>query len=88
MAWRHFGVLTVGLLTIAGPAWGLSEGDVGSVWIQAPFQQRIQVTNILSRELGVDPSKLQQCLDKAFAAPANAGKTIRETAQHCKEPKP
>jgi hypothetical protein len=83
-----FGALTASLLAMAGPAWALSDGDTGGVWIQAPFQQKIQVTNILSRELGVDPGKLQQCIDKTFADSANVGKTIREAAQQCKEQKP
>jgi hypothetical protein len=80
--------LIIGLVLTAAPAWALSEGDGGGVWIQAPFQQKIQVTNILSRELGVDPEKLQQCIDKTFADPANAGKTIREAARQCKENRP
>jgi hypothetical protein len=79
------GVLTVWLLAVAGPAWALSDGDTGGVWIQASLNQKIQVTNILSRDLGVDPAKLQQCIDKTFADPNNAGKTIREAAQQCKE---
>jgi len=45
----------------------------------------MQVTNILSRELDIDPVKLQQCLDKTFGDPANAGKAIRAAAQECKE---
>jgi hypothetical protein len=80
--------LMVGFLLAAGPAWALSDGDGGGVWIQAPFQQKIQVTNILSRELGVDPAKLQQCLEKTFGDPANTGKTIREAARQCKETMP
>jgi hypothetical protein len=83
-----FVVLTGTLIAAAGPAWALSGADIGSVWIQAPFNQRIQVTNILSRDLGVDPARLQQCLDQTFADPTNAGKTIREAAQQCKEQKP
>jgi len=83
-----FGALTAWLLTTAVPAWALSDGDTGGVWIQAPFNQKIQVTNILSRDLRVDPAKLQQCLDKTFADPNNTSKTIREAAQQCKEQKP
>jgi len=81
---RVIAALIVGLVLIAASAWALSEGDGGGVWIQAPLQQKIQVTNILSRELGVDPAKLQQCLEKTFGDPANAGKTIREAARQCK----
>ena len=80
-------VLTGTLIVAAGPAWALSGADIGSVWTQAPLKQRIQVTNILSRDLGVDPASLQQCLDKTFSEPANTGKTIREAAQQCKEQK-
>ena len=83
-----FGALTAWLLATAVPAWALSDADTGGVWIQAPFNQRIQVTNILARDLGLDPAKLQQCLDKVFADPTNTGKTIREAAQQCKEQKP
>jgi hypothetical protein len=82
------GVLAVAFIAMAGPAWALSGAETGGVWIQAPFNQRIQVTNVLSRELDVDPVKLQQCLDKTFADPANASKTIRAAAQECKEQKP
>ena len=88
MARRMMAALIVGLVLTAAPAWALSDGDGGSVWIQAPLQQKIQVTNILSRELGVDPAKLQQCLEKTFGDPANAGKTIREAARQCKENTP
>jgi hypothetical protein len=88
MARRMMVALIVGLVLAAVPAWALSEGDGGGVWIQAPFQQKIQVTNILSRELGVDPAKLQQCLEKTFGDPANTGKTIREAARKCKENTP
>ena len=85
MRWVRCGALTVWLLAMAGPAWALSEGDTGGVWIQASFQQKIQLTNVLSRSLALDPAKLQQCLDKTFADPNNTGKTIREAAQQCKE---
>ena len=85
MAKWTMAALIVGLVLTAAPAWALSDGDGGSVWIQAPLQRKIQVTNILSRELGVDPGTLQQCLEKAFGDPANTGKTIREAARKCKE---
>jgi len=85
MAVRLVGALIAGLVAMAGPAWALSDADGGGEWVQAPFQQKIQVTNILSRELGMDPARLQECLGKTFADPANAGKTIRDAAQQCKE---
>lgn len=88
MAIRVVCVLVAGLTMAAGPAWALSDADTGAVWVQAPFRQKIQVANILSRGLGIDPGKLQQCLDKTFADPANAGRTIRAAAQECKERQP
>jgi len=88
MRWFRFGALTAWVLAMAVPAWALSDGDTGGVWIQAPVNQRVQVTNILSRDLGIDPAKLQQCLDKVVADPANTGTTIRQAAQQCKEQKP
>jgi hypothetical protein len=84
MAVYRVGVLAIGLALAAGPAWALSDGDVGSAWIQAPAKQKIELTNILSRELGIDAGKLQQCLENAFAEPANAGKTILDAARQCK----
>jgi hypothetical protein len=60
----------------------------GKAWIAAPTRQQIQVTTILSQALGVDPGKPQQCIDKTFANPANAGKTIREAARQCTEHAP
>lgn len=71
-------------LVVSTCAWALSDGDSGGAWIQAPSPQKIQVTNILSRDLGVDPGKLQECLEKTFAKPANVGKSIREAAHACK----
>jgi hypothetical protein len=76
--------LVVGLFLAAGPAWALSEGDVGVVWIQATFNQRIQVVNILSLEFNMDPRKLQECLGKMFDDPANGNMTIRDAAEKCK----
>ena len=80
--------LIVGLVLTAAPVWALSDGDVGNAWNAAPTRQQIQVANILSRELGVDPEKLQQCINKTFADPANAGKTIHEAARQCKQNAP
>jgi hypothetical protein len=81
------GALAALVSGIARSAWALSDADPGAVWIQAPFQQKVQVTNILSRGLGVEPGTLQQCLDKVFADPANASKAIRDAAQECKSQK-
>jgi hypothetical protein len=84
MAKRVFSALVVGLVLTAGLAWALSEADIGGVWIQATFNQRIQVANILSREFKIDPGKLLECLEKVFADPANGNMTIRDAAQKCK----
>jgi hypothetical protein len=81
---RGFGAVIVGLVLLAGPAWALSDADSGGQWVQAPSPQKIQVANILSRELGGDPWKYVQCLDKIFADPANAKLAIRDAAQQCK----
>ena len=82
------GALAATFIAVAGPVWALSDADSGGEWIQAPTRQQIQVVNILSRTLGVDPAKLQQCLDKTFADPVNAGKAIRVAAQECKAQNP
>jgi len=84
MARRVLGALVVGLALAAGPAWALSDADAGVQWVQAASPQKIAVANILSRELGGDPWKYVQCLDKAFADPNNAAMTIREAAKQCK----
>ncbi len=84
MAKRVFSALVVGLVLTAGLAWALSEADIGGVWVQAPFNQRIQTANILSLELKTDPGKLLECLEKMFADPANGNMTIRDAAQKCK----
>jgi hypothetical protein len=79
-----FGAAIVGLILATGVAWALVDADTGALWVQASSQQKIQVANILSRELGGDPGKYVQCLDKTFADPKNARMTIREAAQQCK----
>jgi len=80
-----FGAVIVGLiLTTTGVAWALSEADTGNLWAQAPSNQKIQVANILSRELGGDPWKYVQCLDAIFGDAANAKLTIRDAAEQCK----
>jgi len=88
ISYSVLGVLAAAFLAVAGPVWALSDADSGGEWIRAPTRQQIQVVNILSRTLGVDPAKLQQCLDKTFADPVNAGKAIRVAAQECKAQNP
>ena len=84
MARRVLGALVVGLVLAASLAWALSDADTGGQWIQAPTPQKIQVANIVSRELGGDPMMYVQCLDKTFSDPKNASMSIREAAQQCK----
>ena len=84
MARRVFGALIVWSILTAGLAWALSDADTGGQWVQAPSPQKIQVANILSRDLGGDPGKYVQCLNKVFADPMNANMSIREAAQQCK----
>jgi hypothetical protein len=81
---RRVGGLIVSLVLATGPAWALVDADTGALWVQASSRQKIQVANILSRELGGDPLKYLQCLDKTFADPKNASMSIREAAQQCK----
>jgi len=76
--------VVLGLGLAAGTAWALSEADTGAEWVQAPSPQKIQVANILSRQLGADPWKLVQCLDQTFAGGANPTLTIRDAAQQCR----
>ena len=84
MAKRVVGGLIVSLILAAGPAWALVDADTGALWVQSSSPQKIQVANILSRELGGDPMKYVQCLDKTFSDPKNATMSIREAAQQCK----
>ena len=75
--------LVLAVILLAAPAWALSDGDTGAAWVGAPTVQKTRVVNILSRELNVDPGKLQQCLDQNFSDPANANRPIREVAREC-----
>ncbi len=84
MTRRVFGALIVWSILTAGLAWALTDADTGGQWVQAPSPQKIQVANILSRDLGGDPGKYMQCLDKVFADPKNASMSIREAARQCK----
>ena len=56
MAKRTVVTVIVGLFLMAGPAWALSDADNGGQWVQAPTRQKIQVADILSRDLGGDPA--------------------------------
>ena len=58
--------------------------DTGVVWVQAPWKNRIELTNILSRELGGVPSMYLRCVDRTFRIPAAAHETILAAAQACR----
>ena len=77
MARRVLDALVVSVVLAASLAWALSDADNGAQWNQAPASQKIQVANIVSRELGGDPMKYVQCLDGVFADPKNATRSIR-----------
>jgi len=78
-------ILGTVLVLAAAEAWALSTADSGALWIPAPAQQKTQVVNILSRQLSVEPAKLQDCLTQFFSKTENAGTSIQEAAKQCKE---
>jgi hypothetical protein len=84
MARRVLGLLILWSVLAAGLAWALVDADIGALWVQSSSPQKIQLANILSRELGGDPMKYMQCLDKTFADPKNANMSIRDAAKQCK----
>ncbi len=88
MRWRVLGGLIVGLALLAGEAWAIVGADTGGVWVQASTKDKIQLTNIISRELGGNPEMYQNCLDKMFQDPANLNKTIIEVAKECRAKNP
>jgi hypothetical protein len=82
------GALALGAVLAAGPAWALSDADTGGEWLQAPAAQKIQVANILSRELGGDPYAIRSCLDQMFTPGSpNLTMLIRDAAQQCRDKK-
>ena len=87
MGWRVLGALVVGL-ALTGEAWAIVGADTGGVWVQATPKDKIELTNIISFELGGNPQMYQSCLDKMFQDPANLNKTIIEVAKECKAKNP
>jgi hypothetical protein len=77
-------VLVLGLAVWAGQAWAIVGADVGGVWVQATWQAKLELTNIISRELGGSPDMYLNCLEKTFQNPANSNKMIIEAAKECK----
>ncbi len=78
------GALALGLALAAGPAWALTDADTGQAWQAAPTRQKLQVANILSRDLGGDPQAYVKCLDEMFAKSENQSLSIRDAAQQCR----
>jgi len=85
---RVLGGLIIGLALLAGEAWAIVGADTGGVWVQATTNDKITLTNIISRELGGSPQMYQTCLDKMFQDQANLNKTIIEVAKECKAKNP
>ncbi len=84
MRWRVLGALIVGLALWGGYAWAIVPADVGGVWVQAPWRDKLELTSVISRQLGGSPNMYLNCLEKTFQDPANANKTIIEAAKECK----
>jgi hypothetical protein len=84
MGRRALGVLIVGLALWVGEAWAIVGADTGGVWVQATWNAKLQLTNIISRELGGSPDMYLNCLEKMFQDPANLNRTIIEVAKECK----
>jgi hypothetical protein len=84
--WRNiFSILVLVSALTGSPAWALTDADTGAEWLQATVNQKIAVTNILSRELGGDPRVYQTCLDQIFTPGSpNLQMTIRNALQLCK----
>jgi hypothetical protein len=88
MKWQVLAALIVGLALLAGEAWAIVGADTGAVWVQATTKDKIELTNIISFELGGSPEMYQNCLDKMFQDPANLNKQIIEVAKECRAKNP
>ena len=81
---RLIGALIAVLTLWVGVAWAIVGADVGGVWVQATWNDKIQLTNIISFELGGSPEMYLNCLEKMFQDPVNSNKVIIEAAKECK----
>ena len=81
---RALGVSILALFLMAGPVWAIVGADVGGVWVQAQWKDKLALTSIISRELGGSPDMYLNCLEKTFQDPANSNKTIIDAAKECK----
>lgn len=82
------GVLIVGLALVGGQAWAIVGADVGGVWVQATWKDKLELTNIISFELGGSPDMYLNCLEKMFQDPANLSKTIIQASKECRANNP
>lgn len=87
MEWR----LAIGLAMLA-VSWvrgaeALTAADKGFNWVAAPFAQRIQLTNVLSRDVGAEPREIQACLEKVFNTQDQQilSQTIKDALKLCPE---
>ncbi len=78
------GILIVGLALVGAQAWAIVSADIGGVWVQATWKDKITLTNTISFELGGSPEMYLNCLEKMFQDPANLNKTIIQAAKECK----
>jgi hypothetical protein len=85
MRWRP--AIGVGVLLAGwtGGAAALTPGDKGFNWVAAPHARRIQVTNVLSYEVGAEPRDIQACLEKVFNTqdPQVLSQTIKDALKLC-----
>ncbi len=88
MRGRVLAVLIVGMALAGGNAWAIVGADIGGVWVQATWKDKLELTNIISRELGGSPDMYLNCLEKMFQDPTNLNKTILEAAKECKAKNP
>ena len=80
------GVLTLLVTSVlpTGEAAALAGADTGGMWVQAPWKNKIELTNVISRELGGKPSMYLDCLEKTFRNSARSDETILQAAKACK----
>ncbi len=81
-------ILMAGLVLVGGHAWAIVGADIGGVWVQATWKDKLELTNIISRELGGSPDMYLNCLENMFQDPTNLNKTILQAAKECRTKNP
>ncbi len=81
---RWLFALILGGSLMTGTAWGIVGADTGGVWIESSWKDKIELTNIISRELGGSPEMYLNCLEKTFQDSANTNLTIIDAAKACR----